>query len=61
MRCCDCPFYVGGWMWNECKLTKQTCFRPQQECAFVNVDGTPNEERLNNVFCGLHNPSPIHT
>jgi hypothetical protein len=50
MRCRDCPFYKEGYLWNGCGITGDEYFHMQDDCDFVNNDGSQNEENINKIF-----------
>lgn len=52
VKCCDCPQYEIGYMFNHCKLTDNECFETLENCKLVNDDGTVREELLPCPFCG---------
>jgi hypothetical protein len=52
MKCYNCSFYKVGHQWNYCGLTESECFRTQEDCKFVNDDGSVNNNELEKAFGG---------
>lgn len=40
MKCRNCKFYQGGYMWNRCVLTESECFREciKEPCNIIDDD-----------------------
>lgn len=44
MKCCDCPYYKSGYLYNACVVTQTECFITQDNCALVKDDGALNTD-----------------